>query len=109
MVLQAKFRAAGTSKIIPLELLKTGNENSITQAWRTAGIVMFVLRDINDYINSEQIISLPFDCAVMISDYDIKVINEDHVWLNLMYKTKRNIGNWINYNYMKQLNMYNYD
>jgi hypothetical protein len=85
MDFQAKFLAvATTKKITPLELLKKEKEYSITHAWRAASIVMFVLRDIHDYTNSEQIVLLPFHYAVMVSDDDIKLINEDKIWLNLI-------------------------
>jgi hypothetical protein len=85
MDLQAKFLATTSSKRnYTTGTLKKNTEYSITHAWRAASIVMFVLLDIHDYTNSEQIVLLPFHYAVMVSDDVIKLINEDKIWLNLI-------------------------
>jgi hypothetical protein len=47
---------------------------------------MFVIHDIHDYVNSECIVFLSFHYAFMVSDEDIKSINEDKVRLNLIYR-----------------------
>jgi hypothetical protein len=44
---------------------------------------MFVLRDIHDYINSEHIVFLPLHYAAMVSDEDIRAINEEKIWLTV--------------------------
>jgi hypothetical protein len=86
MDLQKRFQAARMSKITPLEILKHDKEYSITQAWRVGCIVMFVIRDIHDYINNEQIIFLPSHYGIMICNEDIESINNERVWINLIYR-----------------------
>jgi hypothetical protein len=83
MDLSAKFRAADSYKITHSELLKTDRTYSVTQAWRAANIVMFVLRDIRDYINSEHIVFLPLHYAAMVSEEDTRAINKEQIWINV--------------------------
>jgi hypothetical protein len=96
MDLAQKFHEVATCTPIAFEDLTLNQVYSIVRARRVylghdGGIVSFLLRKIYDP-SITYMIYLPQYYADIISDKDIEDINEEVVWLNLVYKERNNEG-----------------
>jgi hypothetical protein len=73
-------------QLIRVDQMGINCEYSITRAVRLSGCVIFFLRDIHDYVSHLYKLYLPIQYADVISESDIEEINNDKIWVNLMYK-----------------------
>jgi hypothetical protein len=86
MELRKKFKDASICQLLRVEQMTLNRKYSITRAVRLSGCVIFFLRDTPDYGYQLYKLYLPIQYADVVSENDIYQINNDKVWVNLMYK-----------------------
>ena len=86
MDLASKFKDAANCVLIRIEQMIQNENYTIVRVAKTpSGHVIFYIRKVHDAVKLYKIF-LPLQYADVVSDKDMNEINNDKIWLTLVYK-----------------------
>jgi hypothetical protein len=84
MELGKKFKDASLCQLLRVDQMILNREYTIMRAVRLSGCIFF-LRDIREYVSHLYKIYLTIQYADVVSEKDIDQINNNKVWVSLVY------------------------